>query len=851
MKFCRVILLSLSLACTLGGYAQRAERSARAERIDSLKQVAVENKALYEGSEVLKSSEPRQYLIRNVNVTGVETINPDIIRSSIGIVKGDSITLPSTSIASAIQSLWSQRLYADVQMGATIDGDEVDIDIMLQERPRVLNWGFSGISSSKQKDLLETLKLRRNTELSDYVIDKNKKLIVEYFAEKGFRNTEVDVIIKNDTIREQMVNVTFDINRNDKVRVGEIIFEGNEVFDDKRLRRTFKKTHIKNWNFFNNSKLKEPEYLADKDYLIDFYNSQGYRNATIVTDSIYDINSERVGIKIKVSEGNKYHIRDISWVGNSIYPTEQLEAMFGVFPGDTYDKKSIDKRLGIGAEANPDEMSVSTLYQNAGYLMSMVEPSETIIGADSIDLEMKIYEGRPFTINNITIRGNTTVNDEVVRREISTHPGELYNRALLMRTIQLLNSMGQFNPENIVPNIRPVSNDQVDIDYALEEQGNNQFNIAGGWGSSTFVGSIGITLNNLSLGEAFEKGAWRPYPMGNGQSLSVNGQTNGTYYKAASISFTEPWLGGRKPNSLTTSIYYSDQNDAYYSYMTPTCYFRTLGVGVGLGKRLTWPDPYFQLYTELSYERYSLKDWGSFIISDGNSNMVSVKAVVSRNSIDQSIYPRRGSNFSISAEITPPFSLWDGIDYSDTNLSDNDRYKWIEYHRWVFNSQWIQALSANEKLILMTRADFGYLGNYNSNKVSPFQRFEVGGDGMSGYSVYGIDVIGLRGYEDGALDPSSYYSVGYNKYTVELRYPVVLKPASTIYVLGFAEAGNGFDSWKDFSPFNVKRSAGVGVRLYLQIVGMLGIDWGYGFDPAVGYTSPSGSQFHFVLGQQF
>ncbi len=846
MNFVKHILLLAALSSSMVTLAQSTAKS------DSLKQVALQTRNQYQDVEVLESQTPRRYLIEKVNVTGVETINTDIIRSSIGLIEGDSITLPSSSIASAMQSLWSQRLYADVQMGATLDGDNVTIDIMLKERPRVLNWNFTGITSAKQKDLLEKLKLRRNTELSDYVIDKNTKLIKEYFAEKGFLNTEVDVKIENDDLRPAMVNVTFDVNRNDKVRIGEITFDGNEVFDDKRLRRTFKKTHQRSWNIFNNTKLKDEEYLADKDHLIDFYNSQGYRNARIVTDSVYDINSERIGINIKVAEGDKYHIRNISWVGNSIYTTEQLEAMFGVQSGDTYDKKSIDKRLGIGSEANPEEMSISTLYQNQGYLMSMVEPSETIIGADSIDLEMKIYEGKPFTINNISIRGNTTVNDEIVRREIYTHPGELYNRALLMRTLQLLNQMGQFNPENIVPNVRPVSNDKVDIDYALEEQSSNQFNVAGGWGSGMFVGSVGISLSNLAVGDFFKKDAWRPYPMGQGQSISVNGQTNGTYYKAASLSFTDPWMGGRKPNSFTASLYYSDQNNAYTAVSKATQYFRTTGAAIGLGKRLSWPDPYFTLYSELSYERYSLKDWNYFIIDNGDANMFSAKVVLARNSIDQSIYPRRGSNFSLAMEFTPPYSLWDGKNYSDSSLSDYDRYKWIEYHRWVFNSQWVQSLTSDEKLVLMTRADFGYLGNYNKNKVSPFQRFEVGGDGMSGgYSMYGVDIIGLRGYEDGALDPSSSYSVGYNKYTVEMRYPIVLKPASTIYVLGFAEAGNGFESWKDFSPFNVKRSAGVGVRIFLQIVGMLGIDWGYGFDPAVGQTKPSGGQFHFVLGQQF
>ncbi len=845
MNFSKLILATaLSFALSFPLFAQETTDEPVAEVADSVD--------VYTSAPILQSTTPKQYLIRKVNVHGVETIDHNILRSSIGIIEGDSIFLPSNSISTAIQNLWNQRLYADVKMGATIDGDQVEIDIMLKERPRVLNWNFAGVSNSKQKDLMETLKLRRNTELSDFVIDKNTKLIKKYFADKGFLNTEVEVEIKDDKLRKSMVNVTFHIDRKERVRVGEIIFEGNEAFDDKRLRRTFKKTHQKSWNFFNNTKLKEDEYEADKDYLIDFYNSHGYRNATILSDTIYDINEERIGIRLRVSEGNQYYIRNVSWVGNSIYPTEQLEMMFGVFGGDTYDRKSIEKKLGIGMEANPDEMSISTIYQNEGYLMSMIEPAETIIGRDSIDIEVKIFEGRPFTINDVTIAGNITVDDEVVRREIYTHPGELYNRSLLMRTIQLLNAMGQFNPENIQPDIRPVSSSEVNIGFILEEQSSNQINIAGGWGSGTFVGSAGISLNNISTDNFFKKESWRPYPMGKNQTISLSAQTNGTYYKAASLSFMDPWLGGRKPNSFTASFYYSDQNNAYYSYQTPTAYFRTTGIAAGLGKRLTWPDPYFTLYSELSYERYSLLNWGtSFVMSDGTSNMASIKFVFSRNSMDQQIYPRRGSNFSISTELTPPFSLLDGKDYTDDNMSDQDRYRWIEYHRWNLGASWYQTIDNNDKLVLMVAAKMGYLGYYNENKVSPFQRYEVGGDGMSGYSVYGIDVIGLRGYEDGALDPDSNYSLGYNKYTFELRYPIILKPASQIYVLGFLEGGSGYSSWQDFSPFNIKRSAGVGVRLNLQVVGMLGIDWGYGFDPAVGGTEKSGSQFHFVLGQQF
>ena len=487
--------------------------------------------------------------------------------------------------------------------------------------------------------------------------------------------------------------------------------------------------------------------------------------------------------------------------------------------------------------------------------MSQIDPSEIIVGPDSIDLEIKVFEGKPFTINEVNISGNNRVDDEVIRRELYTRPGELYNRALLMQTLRMLNSMGHFNAESLMPEILPVpmSNDLVDIGFPLEETASDQFNIAGGWGSGTFVGSVGITLNNLSVKNLFKKGAWRPYPMGQNQRLSISAQTNGTYYKAFALSFTDPWLGGRKPNSFTLQAHFSEQNDAYYPWQKSTQYFRTYGVAAGLGKRLSWPDPNFTLYTELSYERYSLKDWDYFVMKNGSANLLSLKFVFGRSSVDQPLYPRRGSDFSASVQLTPPYSLFDGKDYSDRSMSDSERYKWIEFHKWQFKVQWYQALSRNSNLVLMAKAEMGYLGNYNRHKVSPFQRFEVGGDGMSGYNIYGIDIIGMRGYEDGALDPTSEYSCAYNKYTLELRYPVILKPSSTIYVLGFLEGGNGFTSWKTFSPFKIKRSAGLGVRLYLPVVGMLGIDWGYGFDhPNQGDTSkPFGSKFSFVIGQQF
>ncbi len=795
---------------------------------------------------------PRLYHIRNVNVHGVQYLNPDILKSSAGLIEGDSIYLPSNFISNAISRLWSQRFFSDVKIGAEIEGDSLDLEVFLKERPRVYNWEFEGISKGKKKDLLEKLKLKRGSELSDYVIDKNQKLIKQYWAEKGFRNTEVGVRIDNDTLRPgQAVTVTFLIDRKSKVKIGKINFTGNEQFPDKRLRRTFKKTHQKSINFFKGAKLNEGDYENDKELLIDFYNSKGYRNATIVSDSIYPINEKRLGIDIDVSEGNKYYIRNVSWVGNSVYETDDLQRMFGVKKGDTYDKKSMHKRLGIGKEENPEDMSVKSLYQNEGYLMSQIEPAEVIIAPDSIDIEVKVFEGKQFTINEVGITGNQRVDDEVIRRELYTRPGELYNRSLLMQTIRTLGSMGHFNPEAVMPDIKPVTNDLVNVNWPLEEQASDQFNIAGGWGSGTFVGSVGITLNNLSIKNTFKKGAWRPYPMGQNQRLSLSAQTNGTYYKAFAFSFTDPWMGGKKPNSFTLSAHFSEQNNAYYVWQSATQYFRTYGVAAGLGKRLNWPDPYFTFYAEANYERYNLKNWTGFVVENGNSNLLSLKLVLARNSVDQPIYPRRGSEFSASVQATLPYSLWDGKDYSDQSMSDQDRYRWIEFHKWQFKAQWFQGFLRNSNLVLMLKAEMGYLGSYNKNKVSPFQRFEVGGDGMSGYNIYGIDIIAMRGYEDGALDPSSYYSRGYNKYTAELRYPIILKPSSQIYVLGFLEGGNAFDSWKKFSPFRIKRSAGFGVRLYLPVVGMLGIDWGYGFDPPANSTTKSGSQFHFVLGQQF
>ena len=852
MKLTKILLLLIAAMVVAASDLRAQVASSRYTIGDVANNEIVDSVDFDRSAPILTESDGKLYYIRHINLHGVKYLNHDILKSSAGLQEGDSIYLPSKFISNAMQRLWAPRYFSNIQIGATIEGDSLDLEVFLKERARILRWNIDGVSKSKAKDLMEeVLKLRRNTELSDYVIDKNVKLIKEHFAEKGFRTCDVDVTITNDTVYEQCVNVTFTIDRGPKVKVGQINIEGNEAFDDKRLKRTFKKTHEKSILFFQNQKLLEEEYELDKELMLDFYNSRGYRNATILRDSIYFIDDQTLGIDITVSEGNKYYIRNINWVGNSVYTTEQLETMFGVQSGDVYDKKSMHKRLGIGKEMNPEEMSISSLYNNSGYLMSQIEPAEIVVGPDSLDLEIRIFEGKPFTINEVGISGNMRVDDEVIRRELYVRPGELYNRALLMQTMRTLMGMGHFDEQAIMPDIQPVSDELVNINWPLQEKASDQFNIAGGWGSGTFVGSIGVTLNNLSMRNFFKRGAWRPYPSGQNQRLSISGQTNGTYYKALSLSFTDPWLGGRRPNSFTISGYISEQNDAYYVWQNASMYYRTMGLFVGLGKRLQWPDPYFTFYGELGYQRYGLQGWKSFILSDGNANTLSLKLVLQRSSVDAPFFSRSGSEFTLSVQATPPFSLWDGKNYADPNLSDQDRYRWIEFHKWLLKGRWYFPLTNNQNLVLMVGAEMGYLGNYNKDKVSPFERFEIGGDGMTGYNIYGVDIIALRGYEDGALDPSNYYSVAYNKYTMELRYPVILKPNSSIYVLGFLEGGNGFNSWKEFSPFKIKRSAGVGVRLYLPVVGMLGIDWGWGFDAPYGSTKPSGSQFHFVMGQQF
>ncbi|MDR2912633.1 MAG: BamA/TamA family outer membrane protein [Alistipes sp.] len=798
-----------------------------------------------------------RYVVRGVNVHGSNYYDPELMKTAMGLIQGDTITLPGDYVSGAIRKVWGMRFFSDVEIVTTPEGDGVTFDVYLTERPRVRRWTYEGVRKQEATDLAEALKLTPGGELSDFVIDKNKFFIRKHFSEKGFRNTQVTTRISNDTLINNAVNVAFVITKGPKVRIGAVNFAGNSEFSDGQLRRTFKKTNRVSWKFFKSNKFKEVDYATDKENLLDYYNAKGYRNATVIRDSVYPLNEKRLAVDITIDEGNRFYYRNVNWTGNTIYDTEMLNSLLGVERGATYDRKTLHKRLGVGREPNiEDNSTVAALYQNQGYLMSAIEPAEVVVGVDSLDLEIKIFEGEPFTINNVEVTGNERVNDEVIRREVSTYPGELYSRELVMNTIYRLGAMGHFSPEAIAPDIQPVSNNLVDISWSLEEQPSDKVDVSGGWGAGMFVGSVGLQLNNVSLDKFFKKGAWRPYPQGQNQQIAIRGQTNGSYYKALSASFTEPWLGGRKPHSLTLSGYYSAESNAYYIWQTGSMFFRTMGVAAGIGFRLNWPDRYFTLYTELGYQRYMLENWEGFLMGTGNANIFTAKAVFARSSVSQPIFPRYGSEFSLSVTLTPPWSLLDNKNYADPTLSEDDRYKWIEYHKWKLLGRIFHPLTVDQKLVLMAKVEMGYLGHYNPNKLSPFEGFRIGGDGMTGYTMYGEDIVAMRGYKDMGLVPIESQQIRdnarvYNKYTLEMRYPLLLQPRSTIYGLVFAEAGNGFSSWKTFNPFQLKRALGAGVRIYLPIVGMLGFDWAWGFDRAAGELERAGSDISFTMGQEF
>lgn len=797
---------------------------------------------------------PKRYCIKEITITGVKFLNPDVLISMTAISIGDTIQVPGEAITKAVKKLWGQGLFSNVDIKASrIDGDDIYLEISLTEQPRLTTVNFTGIRKGEADDLKDKLKLRSGSQLTQATLENSVHIIKKHYRAKGFLNVEVNPVLENDTIISNGTKLTFNIQKNERVKIGEISFEGNKAYSQARLRRALKKIHRRDLNIFKSAKYIEADYDESMDNLIAFYNEHGYRDFKILSDSIYTINPKRIGIHFKIFEGPQYHINNIEWVGNTKLPAEALNAVLGMKKGDVYDKSLLEKRLFT------DENSISTLYMDDGYLFFHIEPVEVRIQNDSVDLEMRIYEGNQATVNRVIITGNTKTNEHVIRREIWSKPGYLFSKSEITRTLRELGQMGHFDPEKL--GIDPLPNQAdgtVDLKYSVEEKANDQLEISGGWGNKMFVGTLGIRFSNFSVRRIFDKNAWRPVPSGDSQSLAIRASTNGTYYKAFSLSFTEPWLGGRKPTNFSFSLYRTIQTGGVsYFYQSSNKYFRVSGASVGIGTRLKWPDDYFTIYNELGIQNYKLSNWsGYFIFTDGQSNNLSYKITLGRNSTDQMIYPRTGSNFSLSLQITPPYSLFNGKDYSKP-MSDSEKYKWIEYHKWTGRIQWYFPLVEN--LVLYTNFQIGVMGYFNSKLGhSPFEGFDLGGDGMSGYNLYGKETIGLRGYQNGSLTP--YVRIGeslvgnahlYDKYTIELRYPISLKPQAAIYLLTFLEAGNAWQNAGDFNPFNVHRSAGVGARFFLPMLGMLGVDWGYGFDKVPGRPDAHKGQFHFIIGMPF
>ncbi len=820
------------------------------------------------------SGNARKYIIDDIIVSGAAHMDNSLLVNLSGLHKGQEVAIPGDEITQAVKRYLNNGLFSDVKMyyKETTHGHAI-VEIALKERPRLSKVNFTGLKRSDVKEVYDKVAIMEEAQVTPFLVKRAEKYVKDFFVGKGFYNVEVSVVQRNDPERDNHVILDIAVDKKDKVKVHKLRFHGNNVMTYRKLNRAMKKTNQKGlMNFFRTKKFVKELYEKDLVALIDYYNEHGYRDARVLNETVMRNDDNTVDIDVYINEGIQYHIGNISWVGNSIYSADDLTRVLGMKRGDIYDTKRLEKRL------YQEDDAVHNLYMDNGYLFSNIVPVESRVEGDTIDLEMRVVEGTQATINDIIIKGNDKTHEHVVRREIRTKPGQLFSKSELIRTVRELAQLGHFNPETINPVPQPNGdNGTVDIVYNLEEKSNDQIELSGGWGAGMFVGSLGLSFNNFSLRNIFNKEAYSPLPTGDGQKLQLKAQANGKYYKSLSISFTEPWLGGRRPNSLTVSAFYSSQtgvsssyyNNFYNGYSSGytsggstiaskssiSQYRKVSGFSVGFGKRLTWPDDWFVLYTDVSYQHYNLKNWQYFLMQNGNSHNIAFGVSLSRNSIDNPIYSRSGSNFSIGVKFTPPYSA-----FSNRNWRNEDRtnilYKFIEYHKWSLKGQVFKPLSPNRKLVLMGKFEMGFLGYYNRYKKSPFEKYVMGGDGMSGYSTYGEETIGLRGYENSSLTPragSSYSYDGniYNKYSMELRYPITLQPQATVYALAFAEAGNCWSTFQDYSPFDLKRSAGVGVRIFLPIFGLLGMDWGYGFDEVDGYNGAGGSQFHFVIGQSF
>lgn len=820
---------------------------------------------------------PTTYRLAGLRVTGVEGYEDYVLTGISGLSIGQQIEIPGTAISDAVKRYWKHGLFSDVSISAdSIVGEDIYLNIHLKTRPRVSAINYTGLTKKEKEDMDAKLGLLKGGQITPNMIDRAKVLGKKYFEDKGYKNAEIKITQRDDKSNKNQVILDIDVDKKQKMKVRRIFIEGNKQVAEKKLKGTFfkkgalAKTHEagKLSNLLKSKKYTPERWAEDKKNIISKYNELGYRDATILEDSVWNVDPKHVDIRVKIDEGKKYFLRNITWVGNTVYTTDYLSRLLDMKKGDVYNQKYLNKRL------SEDEDAVGNAYWNHGYIFYNLQPTEVNIVGDSIDLEMRIFEGQQAHINRVRINGNDRLYENVVRRELRTKPGDLFSKEALQRTAREIASMGHFDPESINPIPKPnYENGTVDIDWNLKQKSNDQIELSLGWGQTGVIGKVGLKLNNFSMANLFRKNREHRgiLPVGDGEVLSLSAQTNGRYYQSYSASYSTNWFGGKRPIQFTVGAYFSKQTDVssnYYNnaYMTnyynyqygygnynynnisnyydPSKYIKLLGVNVAWGKRLRWPDDYFTLSLQLSYQRYMLKNWRYFIMSNGSANNLNLNISLNRTSTDNQLFPRRGSEFTASLTITPPWSKWDKKDYAHLATDPNsatyqqeqqEKYRWIEYHKWKFKARTFTSLTNGQKnLVLMTRVELGLLGSYNRHKKSPFETYYMGGDGMSGYSTgYAEETIALRGYENGSLTPYGQEGYAYDRFTLELRYPFLLGN-TTIYGLGFVEAGNAWTSTSKFNPFDMKRSAGLGVRIFLPMVGLMGIDWAYGFDKTLG-----------------
>ncbi|MBD5346733.1 MAG: outer membrane protein assembly factor BamA [Bacteroides sp.] len=837
---------------------------------------------------------PSTYEIAGITVDGADNYEPHIIIGYSGLKVGERIEIPGLALTNASKRLWNQRLFSQVRIEVDkTAGDKAWLSIHLRQQPRISKINYSGTKKGERDDLQERLQLQPGQQITQNVINRAELIIKKYYDDKGFGNADVLITLHDDLSNPNCVFVDIDVDKHDKIKVHKIYIDGNEVMSDRALQRVMKKTNEKGniLNLFRQKKFVETDYHDDLNRIIDKYNEKGYRDAKILADSVVPFDDKSVDVYISLEEGHKYYIRDIEWVGNTVFETDWLNRVLDIQPGSVYNQKLLEKRT------QSDDDAIANIYMNNGYLFYNLQPNEINVENDSITLEMVMIEGPKAKINNVIINGNDRLYEKVIRRELRVRPGQLFSREDLMRSAREIAQTGHFNPENM--DIQPIPNEEngtVDIEFNLESKANDQIELSLGWGQTGIIGKVALKFSNFSVKNLLHPSTYRGIiPQGEGQTFSISAQTNARYYQSYAISFLDPWFGGKRPNALSLSAYYSRQtgvNSAYYnrawstamnnyynnfwgtglnnmynygygnntyenSY-DPNKVLQMVGVTAGLGKRLSWPDDYFQFQVDFSYNWYYLKNWDYlYYMSNGTSNSLVLGLTLQRTSIDNPLFTRRGSQFSLNLQMTPPASLfgkknWEKLSQENTTESKKEMYRWIEYWKLRFHSRTYTPLvnpDGTYTLVLMTRADIGLLGSYNKWLKSPFETFYVGGDGMTGSYTYATETIGLRGYENGAFTPWGREGYAYTRFGMELHFPFMLQTSTTIYGLCFVEAGNAWTSVSRFNPFDVKRSAGAGVRIFLPMVGMMGIDWAYGFDRV--YGERGGSQFHFILGQEF